>query len=63
MNEQDKSDLIANLAGDLNKVTDKDIKTTMVSYFYRADKQYGTRLAKATGTSMSRVEKLSQTNN
>jgi catalase len=63
MNEQDKNDLIANLAGDLNKVTDKGIKTTMVSYFYRADKQYGTRLAKATGTSMSRVEKLSQANN
>ncbi len=26
MNEQDKKDLIANLAGDLNKVMDKDVK-------------------------------------
>ncbi len=63
MNEQDKSDLIANLAGDLNKVTDKrhqnDDSELLLS---RADKQYGTRLAKATGTSMSRVEN-SQTNN
>ncbi|EGU34479.1 catalase [Vibrio sp. N418] len=57
MNALDKTDLIENLAGDLNKVTDKDTKTTMVSYFYRADKEYGTRLAKATNTALSLVEK------
>lgn len=56
MNEQDRSDLIANLAGDLNKVMDKDIKATMVSYFYRADKEYGSRLAKATDTNLSQVK-------
>ncbi|MBT0340833.1 catalase-related domain-containing protein, partial [Vibrio campbellii] len=56
MNEQDKKDLIANLAGDLNKVMDKDVKATMVSYFYRADKEYGTRLAKATDTNLSQVK-------
>lgn len=56
MNEQDRKDLIANLAGDLNKVMDKDVKATMVSYFYRADKEYGTRLAKATDTNLSQVK-------
>lgn len=56
MNEQDQSDLIANLAGDLNKVMDKDVKETMVSYFYRADKEYGTRLAEATDTNLKQVK-------
>ncbi|WP_162808232.1 catalase [Vibrio splendidus] len=63
MSEQDKSDLIANLAGDLNKVMDKDVKEIMVSYFYRADKEYGTHLAEATDTSLSQVKKRSQENN
>ncbi|TYW41706.1 catalase [Vibrio cholerae] len=58
LNEQDKQDLIANLAGDLNKVTDKEIKATMVSHFYRADKDYGTRLARATNTDLKQVTKL-----
>lgn len=55
LSEQDKSDLIANLAGDLNKVVDQDVKATMVSYFYKADKDYGTRLAKATNLSLTSV--------
>lgn len=55
LSEQDKTDLIANLAGDLNKVTNKEIKTVMVSYFYQADKDYGTRLAKATRVSLKAV--------
>jgi len=56
MSAQDKSDLIVNLAGDLNKVIDKDIKETMVSFFYRADKDYGTRLAKATNIDLNSVK-------
>ncbi|MDC5721804.1 catalase [Vibrio europaeus] len=56
MSKQDQSDLIANLAGDLNKVMDKDVKETMVSYFYRADKEYGTRLAKATDSNLKQVK-------
>jgi len=60
LSEQDKQDLIMNLAGDLNKVKDVDIKITMVSHFYRADKDYGTRLAKATNTDLQRVMKKAQ---
>ena len=56
MSYQDQSDLIANLAGDLNQVLDKDVKETMVSFFYRADKDYGTRLAKATHTDLASVK-------
>jgi len=56
LSEQDKGDLIANLAGDLNKVSDKDVKITMVSYFYKADKNYGERLAKATNLDLAKVK-------
>ncbi len=52
---QDKADLIRNLAGDLNVVTSPRTKAIMVSYFYQADKDYGTRLAKATNVAMAEV--------
>jgi catalase len=51
----DKADLIANLAGDLNVVTSARTKTIMVSYFYQADKDYGTRLANATNVPIADV--------
>ncbi|WP_298091845.1 catalase [uncultured Sphingomonas sp.] len=47
LKDQDKADLIANLAGDLNVVTSARTKTIMVSYFYQADKDFGSRLANA----------------
>ncbi|EOB4259188.1 catalase [Vibrio vulnificus] len=58
LSEQDKADLIHNLSGDLNKVNDAEVKAIMVSYFYRADKEYGTRLAKATDVNLKQVTKL-----
>ncbi|MCL9783463.1 catalase [Vibrio sp. S4M6] len=56
LTEQDKQDLISNLAGDLNQVSNPDVKAIMVSYFYRADKDYGTRLANATQVELSQVK-------
>lgn len=47
LKDQDKADLITNLAGDLNVVTSARTKTIMVSYFYQADKDFGSRLATA----------------
>jgi len=47
--EQDN--LIKNLAGDLGQVTDKDIQKKMIIYFYRADRDYGMRIATALGFS------------
>lgn len=51
-----RANLISNMAGDLGQVKDPRVKTVMVSYFYQADKDYGTKLAKAVGVPMSQVE-------
>lgn len=53
----EKADLIKNLSGDLGKVVSLRTRTIMVSYFYQADKDYGTRLAKAVNVPLAEVEK------
>ena len=53
--ETDKAHLITNLAGDLSQVKNKAIQTTMVSFFYRANADYGTRLAKELGLPLAQV--------
>jgi len=57
LSARDKADLIANLAGDLGQVTSDRTRTIMVSYFYQADKDYGTRIAKAVNVPMGEVTK------
>ncbi len=57
LTKEDKNDLIMNLGGDLNQVRNKEVKTKMVSYFYQADKEYGTRLAKQVNVSLKEVIK------
>ena len=52
---QDKADLVTNLAGDLGVVTSDRTRTIMVSYFYQADRDLGTRLAKAVRVPMAEV--------
>nr|WP_156141221.1 catalase [Sphingomonas sp. 37zxx] len=52
---QDRADLVTNLAGDLNIVTSARTKTIMVSYFYQADQDFGTKLAAATKVPMAQV--------
>jgi catalase len=51
--EQDH--LISNLAGDLGQVRDVKIRETMVSFFYRADHDYGARLAKLVNVDIAAV--------
>ncbi len=51
----DQADLIANLSGDLKSVASARTRTIMVSYFYQADKDYGTRLAKAVNVPIADV--------
>jgi catalase len=46
------------LSGDLGRVTNDTNKYTMLSYFYKADSDYGTRLAHATNADVSRVKDL-----
>ena len=53
-----KANLVKNIASDLNKVRDAGIKRTVVSYLYRADADYGTRVAAATGVDVGEVKKL-----
>lgn len=51
----EKADLIRNLAGDLGQVRSDRTRTIMVSYFYQADADYGTRLAKAVNVPLAEV--------
>jgi catalase len=55
---QDRQDLVTALSSDLNRVTNDANRYTMLSYFYKADADYGTRLAQATHTDQSRVRSL-----
>ena len=49
LTDTEKDHLISNLAGDLGQVTDKNIQKKMITYFYRADRDYGMRVATALG--------------
>ena len=44
---KEKDDLIMNLAADLGSVKDSETKHIMLSYFYKADADYGMRMTKA----------------
>lgn len=57
LSAKDKTDLIANLSGDLGKVASVRTRTIMVSYFYQADRDYGTRLARAVNVPVAEVTK------
>jgi catalase len=58
LSKHEQDDLLKNLAADLGQVTNKQIKNAMVSHFYQADKDYGTRLAAATGADINAVENM-----
>jgi len=60
LSETNKSYLIEALSGDLNQVDNLSNKYTMLSYFYKADVDYGTRLANAVHADTSRVKDLAQ---
>ena len=46
MTEEEKQRLVGNIVGALGKVTRRDIQLRDISNFYRADADYGTRIAK-----------------
>jgi catalase len=56
LSEQDKADLVTALSADLNHVSHEANKYVMLSYFYKADADYGSRLAKATKADVTRVK-------
>lgn len=52
----EKNDLIRNLAADLGAVKDTETKHIMLSYFYKADAEYGTRLTQAVKGNLATVK-------
>ncbi|CAA0090774.1 Catalase [BD1-7 clade bacterium] len=53
-----KANLISNLAGDLGQVKDTETRQIMLSYFYRADADFGKRLTKALNENIKAVKNL-----
>jgi len=49
LSSAEKERLVKNLAADLGQVRDARVKARMVGFFYTANVEYGTRLAKAVG--------------
>src|SRR5260221_12337424 len=62
LSKHEQDDLIKNLSADLGQVKSDKIKDTMLSHFYQADKDYGTRLAAAVGVDIRTVERMSSSN-
>ena len=58
LSKQDQTNLIANMAGDLKQVRNSNIKEKMLSHFYKADVDYGTRLAAAVDGNLGNVKAL-----
>ena len=56
--KQERTNLVNNLAGDLGKVKDSKVMHKMLSHFYKADSEYGTRLTKAVNGDMKQVKQL-----
>ena len=48
--------LIANLATDLGQVKDKTIRTEMSAFFYKADRDYGTKVAQSVDVNLEEVQ-------
>nr|WP_245979261.1 catalase [Lysobacter pythonis] len=53
-----QGNLIRNLAADLGQVRDAMIKNTMVAHFYKADADYGRKLASAVKADLREVERI-----
>ncbi|WP_184041620.1 catalase [Chitinivorax tropicus] len=56
LSANDQKNLIANLSGDLAKVVSPETRDIMLSYFYKADANYGKALAKALKVDAAAIE-------
>ena len=56
--EDEKINLIKNLAGDLNAVKNPKVKLQMTAHFYCADSDFGTRLSKAINVNLKEAQKI-----
>jgi catalase len=55
-----KKNLVANLAGDLGQVQNADTRLIMLSHFYKADADYGTRLTQALKGDVAQVRRAAE---
>ena len=58
--DKEQKNLISNLAADLGRVENAHTKHIMLSYFFKADKNYGERLTKAVNGNLGKVKKLAK---
>ncbi len=56
LDDDQKTNLVSNLAGDLGQVTSADVKEIMVSHFFLADEDFGTRLSEKVGVDLTAVK-------
>jgi len=56
LTKQGQANLVANLAGDLGRVTNDTVKYAMLAHFYKADAGYGSEIAKAVKADVGRVQ-------
>jgi len=59
--DQERNNLIRNLSGDLSAVQNKQIQHKMLSHFYKADTEYGTRLTEAVNGDLEKVKAIAAT--
>jgi catalase len=55
---QERTNLVNNLAGDLGKVQNSSVKHKMLSHFYKADTDFGMRITKAVNGNINIVKQL-----
>ncbi|MCY0387042.1 catalase [Robbsia sp. Bb-Pol-6] len=58
LSASDKHDLVANLVTDMSQITNEENEYTELSYFYKADPEFGTRVAKGLKADVSRVQAM-----
>ncbi len=56
LDQMNRDHLISNLAGDLCQVKNQEIKTEISAFFYKADSDYGTKLAQAINLNLGDVK-------
>ncbi|WP_305144547.1 catalase-related domain-containing protein, partial [Pseudomonas aeruginosa] len=58
LSRSERKNLIANLSAELGQVRQAEVRQTMLSYFYKADADYGQALARALDEDATRIAAL-----
>jgi len=58
LSKEQQAHLVSNLAGDLGQVKDENVRYTMLSYFYKADADYGKAISVAVKSDPARAEAM-----